>query len=562
MSENVSYGDLKDFLIKMEAMPDTFSAGVGEALSKICAKLRIGKIEVCFYDSPEKEKTGSCKRKILYQSADFNADNFITERRVTDTSNVVIYTVFGSKNNTAWDNDEKDCIKLIITMLFVFNGRSKLMELSCRLNFYDNDMNIYNHKSFMKKAGELLASGKIFEYTAVYLNLKRFSVVNLQIGRENGTLVMKRYIDYISSLMQDENEITARIGGDNFALLVRNDNLPAVVEAINGTTITYDDISGDRIYISATAGIYEIDGKIPLHAPTDIMDRISIAFNAAKSRTKHNVAYFDEIMMERSRRELHISSVFRNAMNDEEFLVYYQPKVSMEEYRICGAEALCRWKHEGKLVPPSDFIPVLERGMEICRLDFYMLDHVCRDIRRWLDMGKKAVKISVNLSRRHLSNVSLLQDILETIDRNNVPHEYIELELTETTTDVEFHVLKELISGLQAAGISTSVDDFGVGYSSLTLIKDISWDVLKIDKSFLPEAGEKYDLKKKIMLRHVVAIAQEIGLECVAEGVETKEQVELLKTDRCNVVQGFYFDKPLPAEEFEKRLNNYQYFVV
>ena len=115
---------------------------------------------------------------------------------------------------------------------------------------------------------------------------------------------------------------------------------------------------------------------------------------------------------------------------------------------------------------------------------------------------------------------------------------------------------------MQAAGISTSVDDFGVGYSSLTLIRDISWNVLKIDKSFLPEAGEQYDRKKKIMLSHVVAIAQEIGLECVAEGVETKEQVELLKSDCCNIVQGFYFDKPLPADEFEKRLNNYQYFVI
>lgn len=559
---NVSYGDLKDFLIEMEAVYDTLFGDVEAPVSEICTKLRIGRLDVRFYDNPEKEKSDECEKRVFYQSPDCDMENFICERRVTSISNVVVYTVYKLKNSPDWDNDEKECIKLVITMLFVFNGRSRLMDLSYRLSFYDQDLDIYNLRAFMRKSGELLASGKIFGYTAIYLNLKSFSAVNLRIGRENGTRMMKRYIEYISSFMDSDDEIAARIGGDNFAVLVKNENLNSVVEAINGISLVYDDLTGDRIFLSATAGIYGIDGKIPLHSPTDIMDRIIIAFNAAKNRTKHNTAYFDEVMMNRSRKELHISSVFRNALDNEEFIVHYQPKVSIDNYKICGAEALCRWEHQGKIIPPSDFIPILERGMEICRLDFYMLDHVCRDIRKWLDAGKKVVKISVNLSRRHLSNVSLLHDILETIDKNNVPHEYIELELTETTTDVEFNVLKELINGLQAAGISTSVDDFGVGYSSLTLIRDISWNVLKIDKSFLPEAGEQYDRKKKIMLSHVVAIAQEIGLECVAEGVETKEQVELLKSDCCNIVQGFYFDKPLPAEEFEKRLNNYQYFVI
>lgn len=562
MSESMSYSDLKNFLLKMEAVPDTLFGDVEGPISELCIKLRIGRLDVIFYENSQKETAGEFESRIFYQSDNCNMESFISERRTTGISNIVIYNVYRLKNNSDWNENEKECINLMLTMLFVFNGRSRLMDLSYKLSFYDRDLDIYNLKAFMRRTGELLASGEIFEYTAVYFNLKKFSVVNLQIGRENGTRVMKRYIEYISSLMNDKNEMTARIGGDNFVLLVKNENIIAITEAVNGVSLVYDDSTGDRIFISATAGVYKIDGKIPLHAPTDIMDRLKIAFNAAKIRTKHSTAYFDEVMMERSRKELHISSVFRKAMGDEEFLVYYQPKVAMDEYKICGAEALCRWKHQGKLVSPSEFIPVLERGMEICRLDFYMLDHVCKDIRRWLDSGKKAVKISVNLSRRHLANVSLLEDILETIDRNNVPHEYIELELTETTTDVEFNVLKELINGLQKAGISTSVDDFGVGYSSLTLIKDISWDVLKIDKSFLPEAGEQYDLKKKIMLRHVVSIAKEIGLECVAEGVETKEQVELLKADNCNIVQGFYFDKPLPAEEFEKRLNNYQYFVV
>ena len=154
--------------------------------------------------------------------------------------------------------------------------------------------------------------------------------------------------------------------------------------------------------------------------------------------------------------------------------------------------------------------------------------------------------------------MDLLQHIVEIIDRNDIPHDYIEIELTETTTDVEFKDLRRVLSGLQETSISTSVDDFGVGYSSLTLIKDLPWDVMKIDRSLLPE-GSSIDRKKEIMLRYVVGMASDIGLECVAEVVETKEQEELLKTTSCNIIQGFYFDRPLPINEFETRLDNYSY---
>ena len=189
-----------------------------------------------------------------------------------------------------------------------------------------------------------------------------------------------------------------------------------------------------------------------------------------------------------------------------------------------------------------------------------MLDAVCKDIRRWLDNGMDIVRISVNLSRRHLTDIDLLKHIIEIIDRNNVPHEYIEIELTETTTDVEFKDLKRTIGGLQQSGISTSVDDFGIGYSSLNLIKEIPWNVLKLDKSLLPDEGDESPVQNSVMFKYVVAMAQAMGLECIAEGVETKEQVQLLADNNCNLAQGFYFDKPLPVEEFEKRFDiNYVY---
>ena len=184
-----------------------------------------------------------------------------------------------------------------------------------------------------------------------------------------------------------------------------------------------------------------------------------------------------------------------------------------------------------------------------------MLDSVCQDLRRWLDAGQPVVRISVNLSRRHLTDPDLFEHILEIVDRHNVPHELIEIELTETTTDVEFKDLKRVVAALQASGISTSVDDFGVGYSSLNLIKQIPWDVLKLDKSILPQEGEDIERGNR-MFAHVIAMAHEIGLICVAEGVETEEQLDIMRQYGCRIAQGFLFDRPMPVDDFEARLRN------
>ena len=208
---------------------------------------------------------------------------------------------------------------------------------------------------------------------------------------------------------------------------------------------------------------------------------------------------------------------------------------------------------------PMEFIPVLEMNMDICKLDFHMLELACRDIRRWLDEGKKVVRISVNFSRKHLIDVDLTTHILEIIDRYNVPHDYIEIELTETTTDVEFKDLKRIVKSLQQEGIYTSVDDFGNGYSSINLIRSIPWDVLKVDRSLLPvEDDDETDTTEKIY-KSVVSMAHDIGINCITEGVETMKQIEILRNNNCNIAQGFFFDRPLPVDEFEKRFEDNKY---
>ncbi len=182
-----------------------------------------------------------------------------------------------------------------------------------------------------------------------------------------------------------------------------------------------------------------------------------------------------------------------------------------------------------------------------------MLDLVCRDICAWLSEGKRLVRISVNMSRRHMLNQRLISDIFDVMERYDFPRKYIEIELTETTTDVDFKDLNRVVNALTEQGIHTSVDDFGMGYSSLNLIRDLPWNTLKIDRSFLPLEGDNKP-NKAVILQHLIAMAQSMGIECLAEGVETVEQIKLLKDNQCFIAQGFFFDEPLARAEFEQRL--------
>ena len=546
---------LENSVCKLHQLPDADPVKNFEVVSELCDVLRLGKVEATVYENEVSEQLGTGETTCLYDRGNASEDNCISKRVTAVDEMLIVYNIYPIKGEPAWTEEEKNCIHVFIALLSTINGKSRLLKWAQRMTFYDSELEMYNYRQFMKCTQILCQAGQITKFSAVRFNLKHFSVINEYVGRDNGTLVMKRFIQSIDDLLDAENELVCRMGGDNFIALVKSSKLQSVLDILNGANIIYDEARGERIFVSATAGVYVIKDADSVTLPTDVMDRVSLAYQLAKSLSHIDVVYFDNELLEKSNHNKDISAIFPKALEDREFLVYYQPKIAIDGGYLAGAEALCRWMHDGKLVPPGEFIPVLEQGHDICKLDFYMLDTVCKDIRRWLDSGKNVVRVSVNLSRRHLSDVDLLEHIIEIIDRNNVPHEYIEIELTETTTDVEFKDLKRTIRGLQKSGISTSVDDFGMGYSSLNLIKEIPWNVLKLDKTLLPYKGDENPVQKGVMFKYVVAMAQEMGLECIAEGVETEEQVKLLADNKCNLAQGFYFDRPLPVEEFETRFD-------
>lgn len=543
---------LNEFIIEGEKIEQYRGPAFNKILEPICKFLRISRISSAVFDSTCDSAIIKSAPHIYYD--DGNADSTrvlkFTENNVRACK--ANYSFMQSKSGQDWSEEEVQQIEAFEKLIYTFCDRSYASTIAKDLSMFDNDLMIYPLTFFLATVKNLIRQGRIGEFGGVYFNIKHFSSINDRFGRDCATNIMKLFIHGIQEKILYE-ECICRVGGDNFVVLFKKDNLNIIKNYLSGMPITFND--GETVTVTTTAGYYMIPEAT--ESATDVMDRISTAYQLAKSVYKRPFLFYDDEIMQHQTHVKEIEMMFPSAIENEEFKVFYQPKTQLNNYQLAGAEALCRWFRNGKVISPGEFIPVLEGSKAICTLDFYMLDHVCRDIRRWLDEGREAVKVSVNLSRLHLGDEDLLESILRIIDKYKVPHHFIEIELTETTTDVDYKELKKIVYGLREQDISTSVDDFGVGYSSLNLIREMPWNVLKIDKSFLPtQEEEDNDPSKVKMLRHIITMSQDLGLECIVEGVETAEQVKLLKDCKCYLAQGFYFDRPLPVKEFEQKLES------
>ncbi len=404
---------------------------------------------------------------------------------------------------------------------------------------------------FREYVDKLFKNGEIMEYAACSFTLKGMEEINRKLDARSGNLLMKIYAKRLQELI-GKFGLVAHNSGINFSAVFLKDKVSEVMEYLSGQDVYLPELDISR-FMSAYAGYFLAAENSK--SPEELNEILNIALQNARENSQSPYIIYDDKLRKQIDEAKYIESIFQGALDDEEFMVFYQPKIETKTYQLTGAEALCRWRHEGEMILPFRFIPVLEQNGEICRLDFYMLEHVCRDMRRWLDAGHKGVRVSVNLSRIHMGDPDLLDHILSIIDNYRIPHQYIEIELTETTTEVDYIELKKLVSGLRESGIFTSVDDFGVGYSSMNLLRELPWNVIKIDRSFMPVGdNSQEDEKRKVMLKSVIGMTQALGLKCIAEGVETVDQIIFLKKYGCYYVQGYYFDKPLPVGEFETRL--------
>lgn len=248
------------------------------------------------------------------------------------------------------------------------------------------------------------------------------------------------------------------------------------------------------------------------------------------------------------------------AIQNKEFVVYFQPKVNIKDMTIAGAEALVRWECNGQILPPVKFIPFCERTGLVIDVDFYVLEETCKKMREWLDAGIPLVRISVNFSKYHFNETGVAERIVKVIKQYNIPTEYIEVEFTETAYLDKEELLEYTVDKLRSYGIKSSIDDFGSGYSSLNLLQNMDFEVVKLDKSLLGKGVENEKAKK--VISSIIHMAKELEMEVLAEGVETTEELKLLQKLNCDIVQGFLFDKPLPVDEFERRLRTRVYSMA
>ncbi|MCR4896231.1 MAG: bifunctional diguanylate cyclase/phosphodiesterase [Lachnospiraceae bacterium] len=413
---------------------------------------------------------------------------------------------------------------------------------------------LLNENACITRLNGLIGKGNSHEYAAVFFDLERFGLINDRYGMEIGNRVISEYAAILGGMVR-EDEILARQGGDRFIAVVLQRNLDLILAQIASTRVRFNQGGMDYdITISAHVGVYRIDRDD--YSGEEIISNANTALNYGKG-AGNSVTYMTPELKIALKDEKQYASDIPVAMANGEFVAYYQPKVNSRTNMLCGAEALVRWSRNGKLIPPGKFIPIMETKDLMCDMDFYMLRRVCSDISGWIERGLVPPTVSVNFSRRNLSNDHLAEDIDAVVKEYHVPKKMIEIEITETIDEFPISVLKNFVDDLHRLGYKVAVDDFGSGSSSLSLLREVTFDTLKIDKGFVDRAYAK-DLA---ILSHMIKLAKAIGLETLAEGVEQREQVDTLLSLGCEIIQGYYFDRPLPKESFEGRIINRRYKV-
>ncbi|ALP04963.1 Cyclic di-GMP phosphodiesterase Gmr [Clostridioides difficile] len=443
------------------------------------------------------------------------------------------------------------CILFLIAIKYIIYNKKKKEDYLRKIAYTDPLTGADSIDKFKINSNKLFAKNNPEEYALFYIDVDKFKYINDMFGYDMGNDTLIHISNTIASELK-EDEIFARVSADHFVLLIKYKTDDDIKTRLNNIYNKVQILSNPKINyykLILDCGIYKIsksDNDI-----NTIMDRANTARKTIKGGHKNSFAFYDKEMHKKILKEKEIENSMVDALNNGEFIVYFQPKYSLSDYQIIGAEALVRWDNPQKgLIPPIEFIPVFERNGFIVNIDFYVFEEVCKKIREWMDEGQKVVPISVNLSRMHFVNSNFIEEFKLIVDKYKIPTRLIELELTETAVLDNIEGLLDTMNNLKEKGFVISMDDFGTGYSSLNLLKELPVDILKLDRAFFTEKDESNN--EKIVISNVIKMAKELKMKVISEGVETISQVEFLKQIGCDMVQGYLFSKPMPVKEFEK----------
>lgn len=406
---------------------------------------------------------------------------------------------------------------------------------------------LYNRNFFLEYANRLFHYHPEMHLDAIVINIEQFHSINALNGREFGNNVLRILGNEIRSFLAETDGIASRIDGDRFDLYcVTNGDYQAILDRFQKKVSQYSNSVNIRLRMGVRPWKEKVDPQI-------LFDQARAACNMVRGNYQNSLMIYDEDLRMKEMLKQRLLNDLQTALDERQFRVLYQPKydVQADPPRLTSAEALIRWQHPDLgMISPGDFIPLFEGNGLICMVDNYVWKEAARQISRWKETYGFSMPVSVNLSRADVFTAGLVEKLTELIKANGLEFGDLKLEVTESAYTDNAHRVLEVVSHLRQMGFEIEMDDFGSGYSSLNMLSDMPIDVLKMDMKFVRNIeNSETDFR---LVELILDIAKYLNLTVVAEGVETKGQLELLQNAGCNIVQGYYFSRPLPPEEFEK----------
>ena len=452
-------------------------------------------------------------------------------------------------------------IVLIIILLSAINSyRQKLSEakkdeqleqahdILLKLSISDEVTGIANMNYFRGQSFELINKNgiDIHQYIYLYFDIENFKMLNQKYGFWEGNSFLKKFADLLNQTF--EKSLTAHFSNDNFVVLTKDERIKEKVLDICKKLSEYQ----YDIKLGIKVGAYKPENKEVL--PLVACDHARYACNSIKKHYNITYCLYDETMSLRFQKKQYIINNFDSAIKNEYIQVYYQPFVNSQTGKICGMEALARWNDpQFGFLSPVDFIETLEEYYQIHRLDMYIVEKVCQHIESARARGKKIIPVSLNFSRLDFDSLNLAEEVENCLKKYNIDKSDIHIEITESTLSEDDIKLQEELKSFRAHGYALWLDDFGSGYSGLNVLKEYDFDLLKIDMKFLSnfEGNER----ARQILKNVINLAKDIGMQTLTEGVETQEAYDFLRENGCEKLQGYLFSKPISREELEAKLD-------
>ncbi|MBN8207170.1 EAL domain-containing protein [Bacillus sp. NTK071] len=439
----------------------------------------------------------------------------------------------------------------------IMNQR-KAEEKIAHLAYYDVLTELPNRLLFENLLNESLKNTNE-KLAVMFIDLDRFKLINDSLGHQRGDHILKQVTDRIKEAIQDD-AVLARFGGDEFTVLLPG--LKDEKEALMLAKRVIDQLKAPIVFhnveyfmtVGIGISIFPHDGM-----DLDTLMRNSyIALDRAKQQGASYIEFYTDEMTDQAFERLELESYLRRAIEKEELTLYYQPQVNLDEQKIYACEALIRWNHPKLgLVSPAQFIPLAEETGLIEEIGIWVLNEACMQTRKWQELGYDDLSISVNVSGRQFQSANFVETVRHALDASGLSPQSLHLEVTESTTLVNTDYSISMLNELRGMGMKVSIDDFGTGYSSLSYLKDFPLDILKIDQSFIRNLQENN--ADAAIVKAVITMCEGLNLSIVAEGIETKEQGEIIRSFGCNFAQGFFYSKPLNKDRFEKLLLSKQF---